>query len=169
MSDKSSQFNQELSNTEGTETGQETKQKAKEFLTEMEMMMSWQKGHQSNPDLASLSEKQKDKLIDSVLVNEQNHFEYSKKRLEAEERVELKRIEATTVNQKTKRYVLLGGLFFIAILSVLILIFRDEYFVSWLTFLTGILGGIGISKSGLLSNQNVKSNSFSSDDDKQED
>ncbi|WP_108866854.1 hypothetical protein [Aquimarina aquimarini] len=164
MSDELSQSNQELSNTEDTATNQEAKQKFKGVLAEMEMMMSWQKSHQSNSDLAGLNEKQKDKLIESVLINEQNHFEFSKQKLEAEERVELKRIEATTVNQRTKRYVMLGGLFFIAILSILILMLQNEYFVSWLTFLTGILGGIGVSKSGILNNQDVKSNSFSSDE-----
>ena len=54
--------------------------------------------------------------------------------------------------KKRFKIVLVGVLIFVVpVITLLILFFKDNYFIPWLTFLTGMLGGFGLSKvSGTL-------------------
>lgn len=97
----------------------------------------------SSIDLNSLSEPQRDKLIDTIAQNEENAFKYHIKRLEVVESIESKRIHASTVDKRTFRYVSISILSLIAIITILILFFKDEYLQIWLAFIIGIVGGAG--------------------------
>lgn len=98
-------------------------------------------------DFSSLSEQQADKMVDMIIKNEEHNYEYMIKHLEAQSRFEERRIEASIVNQKTVRYLLLGCGFLLFAVMVLILFFKETYFIPYLTFVTGLAGGVGIKSA----------------------
>lgn len=98
-------------------------------------------------DFSSLSEQQADKMVDMIIKNEEHNYDYMIKHLEAQSRFEDRRIEASIVNQKTVRYLLLGGGFLLFAVMVLILFFKETYFIPYLTFVTGLAGGVGIKSA----------------------
>lgn len=98
-------------------------------------------------DFSSLSDQQKDRVLDLLEKNEDNAFKYHEKRLSTIEKLQSKAIESQTVNQRTIRYIAVGAILSIPILTILILFFKEDFFIPWLTFLTGLAGGAGISKA----------------------
>ena len=100
--------------------------KAKAMLQQIEMTMMQQR-NKSSLDISALDKEQKDKLLDIMEKNENNAFEYSKKQLEVHERINVKMLEASIVDQKTLRYVLWGGGASLVIVMVLILFFKENY------------------------------------------
>lgn len=122
------------------------KNKVQAVLQELEIM-AMQKGSRSSLDISKLDKGQIDKLLESISENEKNAFEFHIKRIEAIKEIELKRIDASVINQKTFKVILIGGLLVIIPgISILIFFFKETYFIPWLTFLTGIIGGFGLSK-----------------------
>lgn len=111
-------------------------------------------------DFSSLSEQQADKMVDMIIKNEEHNYEYMIKHLEAQSRFEERRIEASIVNQKTVRYLLLGCGFLLFAVMVLILFFKETYFIPYLTFVTGLAGGVGIKSAAesLTGGRNQKQN-----------
>jgi len=109
-------------------------------------IMAMQKGNRSSFDFSSLDKEQKDKVLDTMVENEKNTIRYHTERLAAIKEIELKKIDASVITQRTLRSLLIGfGLVVVPIITLLILFFKDNYFIPWLTFLTGILGGFGLS------------------------
>ena len=139
--------------------------KAKAMLQQIEMTMMQQR-NKSSLDISALDKEQKDKLLDIMEKNENNAFEYSKKQLEVHERINVKMLEASIVDQKTLRYVLWGGGASLVIVMVLILFFKENYFVPYLTFVTGLIGGMGL-KSVLpqMSKPSINNNNDDKDND----
>ena len=84
--------------------------------------------------------------MDTVKQNEEHTFQYQIKKLEKESELKKQVIEASVIDQKTYRFVILGVLSIVFITTMVIIIFAREFFERWLYFLTGILGGFGISK-----------------------
>ncbi|WP_044171660.1 hypothetical protein [Flectobacillus major] len=121
------------------------KQNVKAMFQELEIMAT-QKGSKSTFDLSKLDKDQVDKVLNMMAESEKNAFTFSSERLEAIKEIELKKIDASVINQKTFRYVLLGVLVVLPIITILILFFKETFFIPWLTFLTGIAGGFGLSK-----------------------
>lgn len=120
--------------------------KIMEVLHELEFM-SIQKGSRSNFDISKFDKSQIDKLLETVSDNEKNAFSYHTKRLDTLKEIELKKIDASVINQKTIKILFIGaGLFVFPIVTIVILIFKDNFFISWLTFLAGIVGGFGLGK-----------------------
>lgn len=79
--------------------------------------------------------------------NEKNAFSFHIRRLDAIKEIELRKIDAYIINQKTFKVVLIGEILIILpAITLSILFFKETYFIPWLTFLTGILGGFGLSK-----------------------
>ncbi len=118
-------------------------------------------------DISKLDKGQIDTLLETVKENEKNAFAFHSKRIDAIKEIELKRIDASVINQKTKRVVLIGGvLFIIPLISILILLLKDTFFIPWITFMTGTFGGFGLSKvsSGILNPPQAK-NPIKEDDD----
>ncbi len=95
-------------------------------------------------NLSSFSENQKDALIDIISKSEDNGFEYHKQKLKADKEVKLAQISGAQVNHKTLRFAVLGALLVVLTVSLCILIFREKYFITWMAFLTGLVGGSGI-------------------------
>ncbi len=125
---------------------QSPNKKMQEVMQELEIM-AMQKGSRNSLDISKFDKGQIDKLLESVSENEKNAFAFHTKRIEAIKEIEIKRINASIINQKTIKTILIGGLLIIIpSLTVLILFFKETYFIPWLTFLTGIIGGMGISK-----------------------
>lgn len=135
------------------------------MLQQIEMTMMQQR-NKSSLDISALDKEQKDKLLDIMEKNENNAFEYSKKQLEVHERINVKILEASIVDQKTLRYVLWGGGASLVVVMVLILFFKENYFVPYLTFVTGLIGGMGL-KSVLpqMSKPSINSNNDDKDND----
>ena len=122
------------------------KNKVQSVLQELEIM-AMQKGSRNSLDISKLDKGQIDKLLDTLSENEKNAFAFHAKRIDAIKEIELKRIDASVINQKTIKVVLIGGLLIVVpAITLLILFYKETYFIPWLTFLTGILGGFGLSK-----------------------
>ncbi len=122
-------------------------------------IMAMQKGSRNTLDLNKLDKDQIDKVLDTMAENEKNAFAFHSKRLDAIKEIELRKIEASVINQKTLKFVLIGVLIFVLpAITLLILFFKDTFFIPWLTFLTGILGGLGLSKimSSIFKTQDTK-------------
>ena len=121
--------------------------KMQTILQELEVM-ALRKGGTGNSglDLSNLSEQQMNSLLSLLEKNEDNAFKFHDKRLDVARDIELKKIESTTINQRTIRIALIIILIAVPAISLLILFFKDQFFIPWLTFLTGILGGLGLSK-----------------------
>lgn len=94
-------------------------------------------------DLGGLSDSQKDKLLEIISKNEDNAFNYHTKKLEAAERIEQKRIVASTIDKRTTRYIAIFLLSIFLIITLAILFFKDEYLDTWLAFVIGLIGGAG--------------------------
>jgi hypothetical protein len=124
----------------------EPKSKVSEVLQELEIM-AMQKGSRNFIDTSKFNSNQVDKLLDTLSENEKNAFAYHSKRIDAIKEIELKKIDASVINQKTIKIVSIGSiLFIIPLITLLILFYKETYFIPWLTFLSGILGGFGLSK-----------------------
>jgi len=121
------------------------KSKMKGVLEELEMF-ALQRGSQSSFDISTFNEAQKDKLLDILSINEKNAFDYHTKRIDAIKEIEVKKIDASIVNQKSLRILIVAIVITIPIITLLILFFKETFFIPWLTFLTGLIGGVGISK-----------------------
>jgi hypothetical protein len=122
------------------------KNKVQSIFQELEIM-SMQKGSRNSLDLSKLDKAQIDKVLDTMAENEKNAFAFHTKRLDAIKEIELRKIDASVINQKTLKIVLIGGvLIIIPTITLSILFYKENFFIPWLTFLTGILGGLGLSK-----------------------
>jgi len=121
------------------------KSKVQGVLEELELF-ALQKGQQNSIDVNKFNDSQKDKLLDILEKNEDNAFKYHEKRLDALKEIEIKRIEASIVNQKTLKLLIIGIIIAIPAITLLILFYKESFFIPWLTFLTGLAGGVGISK-----------------------
>lgn len=118
----------------------------KGVLEELEMF-ALQRGSQSSFDISTFNEAQKNKLLDIFSINEKNAFDYHTKRIDAIKEIEVKKIDASIiVNQKSLRILIVAVVITIPIITLLILFFKESFFIPWLTFLTGLIGGVGISK-----------------------
>lgn len=134
------------------------KNKIQTMFQELEIM-AMQKGSNNSLDLSKLDKKQVDKVLDTMAENEKNAFVYHTKKLDAIKEIELRRIDASVINQKTLKFVLIGvTMVVLPVITILILFYKDAFFIPWLTFLTGILGGFGLSKmtSSIFKNQDTK-------------
>lgn len=116
------------------------------MMRELEMMIMEKSKSSSGIDLGSLSESQKDKVIETLSKHEDNAYNVYMKRLEVGKDLKTKEINASIVNQKTNRYVYIGSLTAFFLITLLILFFKDGYLGQWLAFVTGLVGGFGLSK-----------------------
>jgi len=140
--------------------------KIQRVFQELEIM-ALQKGSNRGLDISKLNEGQINKLLDNLSQNESNAFVYHTKRLDAIREIELAKLSASTVNQRTVRYILVAILIFIAIITGIILIWKETFFIPWLTFLTGLLGGVGLNKvTSSLTKQPQTKNPIKEDDNK---
>ncbi|MFO7743851.1 MAG: hypothetical protein R6V36_00535 [Psychroflexus sp.] len=121
------------------------KSKVREILSELEVL-SLQKGVKSSFDISKLDGDQFNNAIDLLKQNEQNAFDYHSKRLDVVKEIESKRIDSSVILQKTVRFVIISSVIILPIFTLLILFFKEDYFIPWLTFLTGFLGGAGFTK-----------------------
>lgn len=109
-------------------------------------LLAWQKNKSSGLNFDNLTEKQTDKLIDLAVQNENNGYNYHTKKLDRDTEVRLKIIEATSSGQRTLRIFFITGVGIVALITILILFYKDQYFSSWISFMMGIGGGLGLSK-----------------------
>lgn len=123
------------------------KGKAQQIMQEFEIM-AMQKAGRNTLDISKFDKDQINKLLEAAKENESNAFAFHTLRINAMKEIELKRIDASVVNQKTIRYLLwFGILIVVPLLTVLILFLKEAYFIPWLTFITGLIGGAGLNKS----------------------
>lgn len=124
------------------------KNKVQGILQELEILaLTKSRGGSGGIDMSQFSPQQVDKLLDILSKNEDNAFSFHKERLNVAKEVELKRIDSTTVNQKTIRITIIIILIVIPAITIAILFYKDTFFIPWLTFLTGLAGGVGLSKA----------------------
>ncbi|MDR1980378.1 MAG: hypothetical protein LBQ39_02000 [Tannerellaceae bacterium] len=114
-----------------------------------ELTMSVMRGEvRGGFDLSTLSEPQKDKVLELMQKNDENAYTYSRERLKTMENLNTKALDASIVNQKTFRYIAVGIIAVIFILLTLILFLKDEYFTTFLSFIMGVGSGLGIRDIG---------------------
>ena len=143
---------------------QAPKNKVQSIFHELEIM-AMQKGGRNSLDLNRLSGEQIDKVLDTMAENEKNAFAYHSKKLDAIKEIELRKIDSSVINQRTIKYLLVGLMLGALTITILILFFKEKYFISWLTFLTGILGGFGLSRLLVNSNQKETQNPIKDEED----
>jgi hypothetical protein len=124
---------------------------ARTVLEQLEMKII-QGQTKSGIDLSNFSEEQIFKLLELMSKGEENAFRFSMENLKSNERINTKLIDSSIVNQKTLRYVIVGLIFIVFVMLLLILFFKEDYFITFLSFITGLCGGAGLrelfSKSG---------------------
>ena len=119
------------------------KAKMHAMLEQFEYFLLQQKGGGEGIDISEFTDSQRDKLLEIISQNEGNAFKYHTKRIEAAERIELKRIGASTIDRRTRRYIAIFIPSIFLIITLCILFFKDDYFDTWLAFLIGLIGGAG--------------------------
>jgi hypothetical protein len=119
--------------------------KLKAMLEGLEMF-SAKRNSAPSFSLADLNEGQRDKVLDIVAKNEDNAYKYHTKKLEVLERLNSKQIDASTIGRRNVRYIVYAAIATFLILTIVIIFYKSEFFVPWLTFLTGLAGGFGLSK-----------------------
>jgi hypothetical protein len=107
-------------------------------------MAAIQKTTSSGINVSDFSTEQKDRLLDIMIQNEDNAFQYNMKRLSVSENLNSKALNASIVNQKTVRFILIGGGIAVFILIILIIFFKPEFFNLFISFIAGVLGGFGL-------------------------
>lgn len=143
---ENSKSNEEKSENPDIIQTQLPKSKVEAIFQELEIM-AMQKGNSNSFDFTKLDKEQIDRVLETMAENEKNAFAFHTKRINAIKEIELRRIDASVINQKTFKFVLIGVLIFILpAITLLILFYKETFFIPWLTFLTGILGGFGLSK-----------------------
>ena len=105
-----------------------------------------QKTRSDGFDITNFTDTQKDTLLGIMQDNERNASDYHRHRLDTIKDIKTKQIDASIVNQKTLRYVLIIGILLLTTITLIILLMKEEYFHVWLAFITGLLGGLGISR-----------------------
>ncbi|WP_294296004.1 hypothetical protein [uncultured Chryseobacterium sp.] len=115
------------------------------LISELSIMAMQRRG--DGLDLAKFSKDQVDKLLDTAAKNEDNAYQYHTKKLDVYKELESKKISASIAGEKTKRFMYIGVLVIGALLTAIIIIWKNQFFLPWLTFVTGSLGGFGIGKS----------------------
>ena len=136
--------------------------KMKGMIQSLEMMAMQRSSH-DNLDISKFSDAQRDKLLDIMSKNEDNAFKYHNRRLDVTEKLNTKLIESSTVSQRTIRYIGILALSLIFIVMILILIFKDQYFSAYLSFIAGLGGGLGLK--GILDKAIQKPTLASTDDE----
>lgn len=109
--------------------------------------MGLQQQVQRGLNFDGLSPEQKDKALDIASEHNKRAFDFQSQRLAAAEKIELKRMESSTINQRTFRLIVVGLIGAGLLLTLAILFFKDQFFTVWLAFITGIAGGFGIDKA----------------------
>jgi len=117
-----------------------------EKVLEQLQILSMKKGRDTGFDMSKFNEGQIDKLLGILEKNEDNAYKYHTKKIDADITISSKKIDASIVDQKTFRYSLLVTLAIIAGLTAVLILYKPEFFIPWLTFLTGIVGGFGLGK-----------------------
>lgn len=145
-----------IDNLEGEEGGMENQQMSQPDFSKRQMhsmiqeleIMAMQKGGQSSIDFNKLDSSQIDKVLETMADNEKNAFAFHTKRIDAMKEIELRKIDASVIHQKTLKIVLIGVIVVILpVITLSILFLKENFIIPWLTFLTGILGGFGLSKA----------------------
>lgn len=145
--EKSENADSNVEKSELAEAHQQPKKKMQAMFQELEIM-AMQKSGKNSIDLSKLDKTQIDKVLNTMAENESNAFIFHSKRLDAIKEIELKKIDASVISQNTFKIVLIGStLVIIPLLTFAILFFKENYFIPWLTFITGVLGGFGVSKA----------------------
>ena len=111
--------------------------KMKGMIQSLEMM-AMQRSSRDNLDISKFTDAQRDKLLDIMSKNEDNAFKFHNKRLEVTEKLNTKIIESTTVSQRTIRYIGILALLLVFALMVIILVYKDQYFSVFLSFIAGL-------------------------------
>lgn len=112
-------------------------------MEQMSMLMS-KIPNKDGLDMALLSDKQREKVVDIMLQSENHSFEYAKEHLRVTESLNKKALDVSIFNQKTLRIALLTGLSAIFVLFILVLVFAKEYVSELISLLAGIVGGYGL-------------------------
>jgi hypothetical protein len=120
------------------------------LMEQMEMLfMQKEGGDMSN--FYSLPTELQSKALDNIAQNEERMYNYHCKKLDCEKEIAVKSIDASVINQKTTRITIIVIISAILFITILLVFTKDQYLIPWITFLTGIGGGWGISQMKLSS------------------
>ena len=131
---------------------QTEKEEASSILEHFQMLSMKKQVGGEGLNLSVFDKEQKDMLLKLMDKNEDHAFQFSQQKIRSSENIALKEIDASIVGQKTMRIVSILVIVGIILLALLILFLKEEYFVSFLTFVAGLFGGTGITS--LYNNRN---------------
>lgn len=145
---KPSKISKENQQPDKQQDSQPNNQQVQETVDLMEsLQIMAQQQLYSGLDLQQLDKEQVDQLLRNMAQHDQQYYDLQAKRLDITQRLELERIRSKVLHKRTLRYLFIGvSLFVLPVVTLLILFYKEVYFIPWLTFLTGILGGVGLSK-----------------------
>lgn len=119
-------------------------QQVKHMLSELEVLML-QKGGGRGIDFSRLTDNQIDAVIAIMSKNEDNAYKYHTAKLDANKEVTLAKIKANTLSLRSFRNIIIFVLLIVAVLTVIILLFKEQFFSEWLAFITGLGAGTGLA------------------------
>lgn len=133
-------------------------------------MLIHQKGKNNSLEFKDLSDAQKSEMIVLMNKTEDNAFKFHTKKLDTFEKIETLKIKSTTSGHKTYRIIFICALFAALVVTLIILIWKDTFFQTWMAFLTGLMGGAGLSTmSKKLGVSEMKTRKFKDDSDEEDD
>lgn len=137
-------------------------EKMKSVMESLELM-AMQRSSRDNLDISTFTDSQRDKLLEIMSKNEDHAFAYNKQRLETSQKINSEIIASSIFTQKTIRIISILAICVIVILLLIILFAKDQYFIPFLTFITGLLSGMGLQ--GFIKSHASKPNLINKDDE----
>lgn len=96
-------------------------------------------------DLNNLDSDQKNKLLEILHSNESNSYSYHIANLKYNHELNIKKIDASIVTQKTHQYISILLIIFVFCTTILVFLYKEEFVETWIIVLTSIFGGFGMS------------------------
>lgn len=118
-------------------------------------LMSMQSSSPHSSILSGLSPEQIDKMLKSADEAAKRKHEFEMAQLNANKQLEKDRISGEQIEKKTRKYSILILISAFLLVTLIILIFKDEFVDKWFTLIIGLIGGSGLTtiynKSGISS------------------
>lgn len=105
-------------------------------------LMAFKRANKIDP--SKFSTEQTDRLLDIVDKNEDNAIKYFLDKNETKRVIKVEEIRARTIGYRSRRDMVYASILSFVIITVIILIFKEQYFAMWIAFITGLFGGAGI-------------------------
>ena len=112
----------------------------------------------SGVDLGQLSPENKTQLLEIIAQEDKFAYEIQSKKIDSSTQVKLAEIRSKTVGRRTLRYIYIGLLALVLVITLIMLFYNDKYISQWFALISGSLGGFGIGRMSKDSNRSESPN-----------